>query len=111
MSVGQQRVEMERQTDFAYSIRLSVTAGSPSFLIMRIFRGGDGHCKESKSLFGVARPVNIIPKRAGKITLISRNNSILQTLHIKYISSTCRAAESSPPNNPSWHSPQDHHKQ
>ena len=64
MSVGQQRVEMEWQTDFAYSIRLSVTAGSPSFLIMRIFRGGDGHCKESKSLFGVSRPVKYNPKES-----------------------------------------------
>ena len=66
MSVGQQRAEIEWQTDFAYSIRLSVTAGSPSFLIMRTFRGGDGHCKESKSLFRVSRLVNIIPKRVGE---------------------------------------------
>ena len=55
---------MDWHTNFAYSIRLSVTAGTPNFLIMRIFRGGDGHCKESRSLFGVSRPVSIILKRA-----------------------------------------------
>ncbi len=38
------------RTNFAYSITDSVTNGAPFFLIMRTFRGGEGHIRASKSL-------------------------------------------------------------
>jgi hypothetical protein len=51
---GQPRSSYGVETNFAYSIRDSVTWGALSFLIMRTFRGGDGHIKESKSLVGLS---------------------------------------------------------
>ena len=50
MSAGQQRMESRGKTDFAYSMSDSVTCGALSFLIIRIFRGGEGHCKDRRSL-------------------------------------------------------------
>lgn len=50
MPDGQQSSTSEGNTDLAYSIRDSVTCGALSFLIKRIFRGGDGHCKDRRSL-------------------------------------------------------------
>ena len=61
VSAGQQSYELRWQTDFAYSIRESVTAGTRSFFIMRMFRGGDGHCKESKSVLRVSMKLNMAP--------------------------------------------------
>lgn len=53
MSEGQPMLpELREALYFAYSIKDSVTAGAPSFFIMRMFRGGDGHCKDIKSLVG-----------------------------------------------------------
>ena len=43
-------------TYLAYSIKLSVTEGAPSFFTIRIFRGGAGHCSETRSLPGVPYP-------------------------------------------------------
>lgn len=37
-------------TNFAYSIRDSVTSDALSFLIMSMLRGGDGHWRERRSL-------------------------------------------------------------
>jgi hypothetical protein len=50
MPDGQQSSTSDRNTNFAYSIKDSVTFGALSFLIMRIFRGGEGHCKDRRSL-------------------------------------------------------------
>lgn len=50
MSDGQQSSISAGNTDLAYSIKDSVTCGALSFLIMRIFRGGEGHCNERRSL-------------------------------------------------------------
>lgn len=66
MSAGQQRLKSGCQTDFAYSMRQAVTNGAPSFFIMSMFRGGDGHCKESKSLVGISMHVNKPPTQAVK---------------------------------------------
>jgi hypothetical protein len=44
-------LERERHdTHFAYSIRDSVTDGAYSLPTSRKFRGGEGHCSESRSL-------------------------------------------------------------
>jgi hypothetical protein len=37
-------------TNLANSIKDSVTCGALSFLMIRIFRGGEGHCRERRSL-------------------------------------------------------------
>ncbi len=50
MPGGQQSSTLNGNTNFAYSIKDSVTCGALSFLIMRIFRGGEGHCKDRRSL-------------------------------------------------------------
>jgi hypothetical protein len=50
MSDGQQSSKLVGNTDLAYSVKDSVTCGALSFLIMRIFRGGEGHCSDSRSL-------------------------------------------------------------
>ena len=50
MSASQQSLISSGSTHLAYSIRESVTYGTLSFLIIRIFRGGDGHCNDSRSL-------------------------------------------------------------
>ena len=50
MPDGQQSLFSDGKTDLAYSIRDSATCGALSFLIIRIFRGGEGHCKDRRSL-------------------------------------------------------------
>ncbi len=50
MSDGQLSSTSKEITHLAYSIRDSVTNGALSFLIMRKFRGGDGHCNDRRSL-------------------------------------------------------------
>ena len=43
---------------FANSIKDVVTAGTQSFLTNSIFRGGAGHCKDSRSLLRVSVTVS-----------------------------------------------------
>ncbi len=43
---------------FANSIREAVTLGTQSFLTRRMFLGGPGHCRESRSLFWVSVTVS-----------------------------------------------------
>lgn len=76
MSVGQRHPNLNQMAYFAYSIRESVTAGAPFFFIMRIFRGGDGHCKDIRSLAAVSGKVSIVYLSDGDLTLISRYYSI-----------------------------------
>ena len=56
MPEGQRRNRQRGKsgTNFAYSINDSVTFGDRYFFIMRIFRGGEGHCRDSKSLVFVS---------------------------------------------------------
>lgn len=76
--INQQHPQFGQKTNFAYSMRLSVIAGVPSFFIIRIFRGGAGHCRESKSLLGVSGPVSRIRSlNLSDLTLVSRDDSIL----------------------------------
>lgn len=62
---------------FAYSMRDSVTFGEPSFFIMRMFRGGEDHCNDIKSLVGVPTQVSETLMEELRPTLISRYYSIL----------------------------------
>lgn len=58
MSDGQRGLDPMQAAYFAYSIRDSVTFGEPFFFIMRMFRGGEGHCNDIKSLVGVPAQVS-----------------------------------------------------
>jgi hypothetical protein len=60
-----------------------VTVGAKSFLIRRIFCGGDGHCNERRSLLGLSENIshNLNTSEAG-YTNISWSDAVLQLSYI-----------------------------
>lgn len=74
-------------TNLTYSRRASATVGERSFFMIKRFRGGEGHCKERRSLS--CDPVNLhvnicikVQERVWELTMISRNDLIRQTCDI-----------------------------
>ena len=57
--LGRKLMRRRQKTYFANSIKASVAALEQSFLTSKMFRGGEGHCRERRSLPLVSASVSI----------------------------------------------------
>jgi hypothetical protein len=78
----------------------SVTSGALFFLTIRMFRGGDGHCKDTKSLLGLTEGSIVFAKGGEALTLIARHYPIFQDIYIVDmvpLGGATKASHSAPP--------------